>query len=192
MGKERWQMKKCAKCGEVKPLAEFSKNKAKPDGLNLWCKGCYREYARKWYVDNKDKCNENVRRYRAANPGKMREISRIWDLLNPRKLYERSRRYILSHPDKAREFKRNRRARKNGVSGKFTEQEWSALKEFYDYTCLCCGRKEPEIKLSRDHVIPLKLGGSNSVENIQCLCGSCNSRKKAKHIDYRKEVYYVS
>lgn len=63
--------------------------------------------------------------------------------------------------------------------------EWEAIKHNQDYTCLCCGRKEPEIKLTRDHVLPLRQGGTNYAENIQGLCGECNSRKGAKHIDYR-------
>jgi 5-methylcytosine-specific restriction endonuclease McrA len=45
--------------------------------------------------------------------------------------------------------------------------------------------QEPGIVLTRDHVVPLKHGGLNTIENIQPLCGSCNSRKHLKHIDYR-------
>lgn len=55
----------------------------------------------------------------------------------------------------------------------------------YNYTCLCCNKKEPEILLTIDHVIPVSLGGMNIIENAQPLCHSCNSRKKAKVMDYR-------
>jgi 5-methylcytosine-specific restriction endonuclease McrA len=33
------------------------------------------------------------------------------------------------------------------------------------------------------------MGGTHTVDNVQPLCGPCNSRKHANHIDYRKELY---
>lgn len=51
-----------------------------------------------------------------------------------------------------------------------------------DKVCLCCGSSE---KLSIDHVIPVNKGGENTIENLQTLCLSCNSRKSDKIIDYR-------
>lgn len=35
-------MKRCSTCGETKPLAEFQKNKKRPDGLQERCKTCRR------------------------------------------------------------------------------------------------------------------------------------------------------
>jgi hypothetical protein len=34
-----------------------------------------------------------------------------------------------------------------------------------------------EVMLTWDHIIPKSLGGSNSIENAQCMCASCNSEK---------------
>lgn len=44
-------------------------------------------------------------------------------------------------------------------------------------SCPRCGRREPEIKLTRDHIRPLSRGGLNVPENIQPLCGECNQAK---------------
>lgn len=62
---------------------------------------------------------------------------------------------------------------------------WAWLKEKYQYTCLCCKRKEPDIKLVSDHVIPRARGGTNTVGNVQPLCFSCNAKKHVKSTDYR-------
>lgn len=42
------------------------------------------------------------------------------------------------------------------------------------HVCLHCGSRED---LSLDHVHPWSLGGPDTVENLQTLCRTCNSRK---------------
>lgn len=42
------------------------------------------------------------------------------------------------------------------------------------YVCRNCGKTET---LVLDHVKPLRAGGTNHPNNLQCLCHSCNSKK---------------
>jgi 5-methylcytosine-specific restriction endonuclease McrA len=88
-------------------------------------------------------------------------------------------------PDKRAEKDNKRRAFKMGQDNTFTAQEWAELKRHYNYTCLRCGRREPEIKLTADHVVPISKGGWRTINNIQPLCRSCNSAKYDDIIDYR-------
>lgn len=81
-----------------------------------------------------------------------------------------------------------RRAKKLNADGLHTQEEWELLKKQYGYICLCCKRKEPEIVLSEDHIIPLSRSGSDYIENIQPLCRECNSRKNNKIIKYEINV----
>lgn len=63
---------------------------------------------------------------------------------------------------------------------------WEALKAAHSYTCLCCHRKEPEITLTRDHVLAITKGGTDDIGNIQPLCLSCNAKKQTEFVDYRQ------
>lgn len=72
--------------------------------------------------------------------------------------------------------------RKKKAVGNHSYQEWEELKKQHKFTCLHCKKKEPEIKLSEDHITPLSRGGSDNIENIQPLCRSCNCKKSNKII----------
>lgn len=77
---------------------------------------------------------------------------------------------------------RRKRLKENG--GYHTNGEWELLKKQCNYTCLACLKVEPEIKLTQDHVISIKRGGTDNIENIQPLCHRCNVKKHSKCIKY--------
>lgn len=57
------ETKQCTCCKEVKPLSEFSKEKARKDGHQSQCKECTKEYQKEYNKANADKMKE----YRQAN-----------------------------------------------------------------------------------------------------------------------------
>ena len=77
---------------------------------------------------------------------------------------------------------RKRKAQKKANGGKHTLQEWADLKKRFNNTCPSCLKKEPDIKLTRDHIVSISLGGTDNIDNIQPLCGPCNSRKGKKRV----------
>ena len=76
---------------------------------------------------------------------------------------------------------RAQRIKQNG--GSHTLGEWENLKIQYGYTCPMCLKKEPDVKLTRDHIIPITKGGSDFIENIQPLCVQCNSKKNNRLVE---------
>lgn len=204
-------MKQCTKCFEWKSKTEFHKHKGRKDGLSNICKSCNKRHANEWYYANKEKAlvtcrnwalantekvRETHKRWRENNPEQWRKVvskaTNKWRESNPEKSHEVSRNWKTKNVEKNLQINRNYRAKKSGNGGTITEKEWQSLKKIYNYTCLCCKRKEPEIKLTLDHVKPLKLGGKNIIDNAQPLCSLCNSRKGAKEIDYRIAVLQMA
>jgi 5-methylcytosine-specific restriction endonuclease McrA len=147
----------------------------------------HQAYMRTWRQKNKDRFQEYKRRSLEKNPEMTREAGRRSYGKHRERQLAIKKAYAQAHPELRLMIAHRYRARKNGNGGSFTSEEWTQLKALYDYTCLRCGQREPDIQLSVDHVIPISKGGSNDISNIQPLCRSCNSAKWAKHIDYRSE-----
>lgn len=130
----------------------------------------FKEIWNRYAGTNRDAINRKSRELYAANPEKHNAMVRRW---------------FKENRDKALSYVHARRARKLANGGAYTRQEWESLKLAAGFMCLKCGNKEPDIRLTVDHVIPLIMGGSNNIDNIQPLCGRCNQSKGKKHIDYR-------
>lgn len=77
------------------------------------------------------------------------------------------------------------RAKWFGLTEHFTEQEWRNLLVDSEYKCIACGKSSDNVSIEADHVIPLARGGTNTIDNIQVLCKSCNCSKNSKSIDFR-------
>lgn len=55
------------------------------------------------------------------------------------------------------------------------------LLEKYEYKCVYCGAKE--VKLEKEHVVPISIGGSNRINNLVISCRPCNEKKDNLSID---------
>jgi 5-methylcytosine-specific restriction endonuclease McrA len=76
-----------------------------------------------------------------------------------------------------------RRARKAGAGGTFTEQQIRELYALQGERCRYCCKQLAYQEIHRDHRMPIALGGSSDIANIQILCAACNLSKGAQHPD---------
>jgi 5-methylcytosine-specific restriction endonuclease McrA len=137
------------------------------------------QYKKKWAANNKEKV--------AASKLAYYERKRLDDLA-------RSKKWAGNSPEKVRQAKANylrkRRAARHASRGNFTVQEFKELCEIYGNKCLACG--DTRAPLKADHVVPLTNGGSDTISNIQPLCGSCNREKFVNIIDYRLDTNIIA
>lgn len=196
--------KTCTQCGEWKPFGDFVRSKRNLDGHGESCLECKRIRSQAYYQANKAKVIARTLAYNRAHPEEwkaaakryktahrerllpeVRAHSAAWRTKNRDKDRAASLRWSRANKDRVIANVQRRRARIVGNGGSYTSQEWRNLKAQYDHRCLRCGKQEPEIALTVDHVIPISLGGQNTISNIQPLCEFCNKSKHAKTIDYR-------
>lgn len=126
--------------------------------------------------NNIESHRERWRRWRAKNADKYREKSRNWSNDNREKVREANRKWKANNPEKVKAAAQSRRC----SVGVFTADELKAKFEAMGNKCAHCGATDK--KLTVDHITPLKLGGTNYIDNIQPLCRSCNCRKGARFI----------
>ena len=64
--------KRCSGCKVFKPVAEFSKDKTRPDGLVYYCKACRKAYQRVYRATESGKASQHRRdtKYQATKAGK--------------------------------------------------------------------------------------------------------------------------
>ena len=195
--------KKCTKCHVRKPLAAFSKNASKKDGLQTYCKECTKVYHddhyEEWRVRNAryyaGHCEEwRVRnaRYQAKHREEARVYSAQYRMLHLEECRARDARYCAehrneacmraarwhkAHPELARAQTRRRRARKRSVSEHFTPEMEQFIRMSWGAQCAFCGSTR---KLHIDHWRSLSRGHALTLNNAVLLCKSCNSSKGTK------------
>jgi 5-methylcytosine-specific restriction endonuclease McrA len=142
------------------------------------------QYHKQWVEKNKEHVKEYMasyhKKHRAKNREKLITQAQSWREDNKERIAATGKLWAKTHPEQVRLIRHNRRMRLLNVEGRFSLKEWQDLKAVYNYLCLKCLRSEPEIRLTVDHKIPLIKGGTNWPDNIQPLCGPCNSSKHTK------------
>lgn len=170
-------MRCCTKCGIDKPISEFKSDRRKQDGRATCCKLCCAIACAQW---RKTHPAPKRKRKDARSRSDRRERSAKWRTANPEKHRENDRKWRRANPEKARSIKAARIARKRGNGGRHSGEQIKALASRQGFRCAGCPASIRD-GYHVDHVMPLALGGTNDIQNIQLLCPTCNLTKGAKH-----------
>jgi hypothetical protein len=177
---ENLQLKRCSRCGELKPFESYGREKRSPSGLRSECSACQRAYdlsrkdrksvtCRAWREAHADEIRERKAARRAVNLEEERakgraqyhahkearnEYSREYRKRNREILREKNREYFRSAPGRASVHRR--RARVSGLPYLLTTLEWEHTLAHFGGCCAVCGRP-PGLWhiIALDHWIPL-------------------------------------
>lgn len=196
-------MKKCSKCGSIKPIDAFYKDGA---GHRADCKDCNKASRQQYYHEHCDE-RRQYDRERAALPKRVmgrkhsyckhrnkrleamrhyRHTNRVALNTRARQLYKNNNKrktnmaWRKAHKDKMTLYYKQsanlRRARKHHAGGVHNATDIRRQGEVQKWRCWWCG-EDCKDKYHTDHLVPLSRGGHNGPTNLVISCPHCNLSK---------------
>ena len=170
--------KRCSKCRTLKPLSEFNKRKASPDGYTYKCKVCEKATAKmnyhkrkkrlggnKYYQDHKDEIKMKSREYYEKNKEHLLRKNKEYRQKNP-EVHAKSvekRKKILAERMYV-QYSRNQVIKRDTLNGVVF--------------CYICGQPIKDMNdLQIDHIVPVTAGGWECLYNVRCAHSECNRRR---------------
>lgn len=200
-------MKKCSKCGQVKPLTEFTRDKSKKCGHKSACKDCLKtsahiEYQKQYREDHAEYFKEKHAEFRSRNREKLRsQRQQYYDSQKAHEYYERDRKNRLAYAKRYRHTEKGRAAatlhrvrRRAGIKTGAADITLQAVYNRDGGRCKLCGGLcdfgdytiKDGVTLvgndypSIDHIKPLSRGGAHAWDNVQLAHMQCNRVKSNK------------
>jgi hypothetical protein len=190
-------LRRCSKCEQELPETEFYPDRKY---LRSQCKNCCSKDNDNYYQKNKETIKNNVAVYKKKHRKTYSEWNKKWRKTkdgfrycfhyrrehyknNKEQYREQRRKYLQNNRDKCNQHTRKRRLKKRQLFEDFTIEQWNVKVEKTNGICPLCNRPFSDIRpfcATIDHTPPISkapAGFHYSIQDIQPLCGSCNSSK---------------
>lgn len=177
--------KNCTRCGHIKNVDAFARDRQKKDGRRNWCRDCVRDHRRinadsikasteRYRTDNRDALLEKAREYHHANRDSILERKRQYDAEHRDDISARTAAYYARHPEKKWVNTYQNRARMHGFDQVVEDFTKADVIEMYGDHCHYCPAGAFE---ELDHHIPIAAGGAHTIANVRPSCSRCNNEK---------------
>lgn len=147
-----------------------------------FCKECAKAHRKQYHVENREHENRRSRAYIEANKESVYAKRREYRAANKATIQRiASEKYHSAPATRAVQIAHahNKRARKYGVEGVITVEDYLTKLKSQHGECWYCGT-ELGNRWHTDHRVPMFRGGNNTPENIVLCCAPCNQKKQHK------------
>ena len=144
-----------------------------------------KEYHSAYYLAHKDALNAARKALYWSDPEKERAYRRAYNETHREQIRAGVRDWFRRHPHVTRLAANKRRAAWAKVEDTLTPEQLEETLEYFNYRCGYCLidlRTLPKFFRTFDHLVAIKLGGSNTQDNVIPCCKYCNSRKKDRPV----------
>lgn len=173
-----YNIKYCNKCNIEKSLDKFSKDKYGENGFHSICKECIKLYRFK----NKEKIKNYNKEYELKRAEKRKKYDREYAKKNIKKRNIQKKNWKKTEKGKIAVINLHHKRRTKYKETDITS-EWLLSFKKEAIHCSLCSCKLEEIKTSHprkkhlDHVVPLNVGGTHTMDNVRYLCQTCNLQR---------------
>lgn len=171
--------KKCSKCGEIKSIKEFNKNKTKSDGFDIYCKICCILKSKLYRENNPTYCKDYNNQHRI----KRNKQSKEWKQQNPEKAIAQKIRFKNNNPNYFREYNKKHHKmfpemdRNRGI--RFRKNNPDYINNYQKRRKML----DPVYKLAHNLRASLKrfLGGMKTIKTEALIC--CTYKELWNHLE---------
>ncbi|MFA5671761.1 MAG: HNH endonuclease signature motif containing protein [Synergistaceae bacterium] len=181
------QVKKCSKCGGIKPLAAFRKSARGKNGLRGECRDCETAREKKYYQEHKAAILKQKKKYQQEHKEEIAARVKVYCQTPSgkmaRKKGEKRYKQTPNGKETSKRHRHKQRAQKMGVLYEIFDPV--EIFERDGWRCQHCHKKVQWYGESRtnplypnlDHIVCLANGGEHTRRNTQLLCRACNNKK---------------
>lgn len=172
-------MKTCAKCGLAKPLDAFHPHAGCRQGVRPECRDCFNVAIKARREANLELHRARDRRRYAENPDRQaaqKATAKAFYWADHERQMELRRAHYRNNPAAYKAYASKRKAAMKASHEPYSRRE---IYDRHDGRCALCNAEVPYEPGSfhLDHIIAISRGGTDTPDNLQLTCPSCNWAK---------------